>query len=255
MKLFLAALETTHYVLPAYRERAGEAYRPPYILESFFYRTKDSKETQKYAGELLLDSGAFTFLKSKHKDGIDWNRYVDEYAEYILDAHSVSGVVNYFELDIDNVVGYANVRKLRERLENRVGRPSIPVWHRERGKEDYIAMCRDYGYVALGGIAARQIKRREYRHFPWFIDTAHEHGARIHGLGFTFPKLLPSYHFDSVDSSTWLGAKYGFLFQIDGNDIRRVRGTGRLTRERLNEARIINFMEWVRYQQYADIHF
>ena len=118
-----------------------------------------------------------------------------------------------------------------------------------------MATCRDYDYVALGGIAAHQIKRREYRYFPWFIDTAHEHGARIHGLGFTFPKLLPKYHFDSVDSSTWLGAKYGFLFQIDGNDIRRVRGTGRLAHAKLDEARIVNFMEWVRYQQYADIHF
>lgn len=255
MKLFLAALETTTYVLPAAKERAGADWKPPYILESFHWRTAESKAAQAYAGELMLDSGAFTFLKSKPKNGIDWNRYIDEYAEYIKDATSVSGIVNYFELDIDNVVGYENVRRLRGKLEGLVGRPSIPVWHRSRGKADFLAMCRDYPYVAIGGIAAKHIKRSEYRFFPWFIDKAHEAGARIHGLGFTFPSLLPKYRFDSVDSSTWLGAKYGHLFQVQGGDIWRVRGTGRISRERLDEARVVNFENWLNFQRYADIHF
>ena len=110
-------------------------------------------------------------------------------------------------------------------------------------------------YVAIGGIASKQIKRSEFRHFPWFIDKAHECGAKIHGLGFTIPRLLPICHFDSVDSSSWYGTKYGIVYQFADGVLYRESRPGRITKSKLHEARIINFIAWVKYQQWADVHY
>lgn len=61
----------------------------------------------------MLDSGAFTFMRGNAK--VDWADYIKRYAEFI----NKYDVKYFFELDIDNIVGYEKVleyRKLLERL-------------------------------------------------------------------------------------------------------------------------------------------
>lgn len=36
-----------------------------------------------------------------------------------------------------------------------------------------------------------------------FVNTAHKHGAKIHGLGVGAKKILSTVPFDSVDSTSW----------------------------------------------------
>ena len=109
------------------------------------------------------------------------------------------------------------------------------------------------GYVSLGGIVTREFKASEYKYFPWFINTAHSKGAKIHGLGFTNLKGLKKYHFDSVDSTSWTsGNRFGSVYHFNG---RTMIKTDRKPNERManpRELAIHNFNEWVKFQKYAE---
>ena len=117
------------------------------ILESYYYLRGNDSFARLIKGfqNFLLDSGAFTFL-SNAKTKVDWERYIEEYAEYITN----NNIKLFFELDIDSIVGLKQVEKYRERLEKLTNRQCIPVWHPSRGYDYFIKMCKDYPYVALG---------------------------------------------------------------------------------------------------------
>lgn len=226
----------------------------PFILESFFYADADTERLLPYYGDFLLDSGAFTFCQND-KSNIDWNTYADEYADFI----NRNRVEKFFELDIDSVIGYDNVLKLRKRLEAKTGKQCIPVWHIPRGKQEFISMCKEYGYVAIGGVAGKKISAKNYdlyvRSFPWFINIAHEYGAKIHGLGYTSLDGLKKYHFDSVDSTAWTtGNRFGYLYWFDGHTMKKkdVPSGHRLCNSRA--AALHNYTEWIKYQKWAITH-
>ena len=223
----------------------------PSCLESFYYLSDDEAQRIKYCDKFILDSGAFTFFSSKNASNVKWEEYVDRYADFIVR----NDIKNFFELDIDKLVGYEKVLELRRRLEKKAERPSIPVWHKFRGKDNYLKMCDQYGYVAIGGIVSREIMPSHYGLFPWFIDQAHKRQAKIHGLGFTSLKWLPKCHFDSVDSTAWIsGQKFGHVYAFNGETmVTRHRQDG----ERMAHHTIIceqNFNEWIKFQKWAEVH-
>jgi hypothetical protein len=220
------------------------------ILESFYY-ARDNTTIQKlipYLGGFLLDSGAFSFLQGKA--GVDWDKYIEDYAEFIMRFE----IDLFFELDIDTVVGLKEVERLRAKLERLTGKQPIPVWHKGRGKDYFIGIAKDYPYIALGGIAIKEIPREIYeKTFPWFINKAHENGAKIHGLGYTSIDGLFRYRFDSVDSTAWLyGNRGGYLYKFNHK-------TGKMDKiepskgMRLNSRKtaLHNFNEWIKFQRYA----
>ena len=101
------------------------------ILETYYY-LQNNKEFPRLIGNFqnfLLDSGAFTFMSGAGV--VDFDKYVEGYAAFIKKWN----VKNFFELDIDSVVGIREVERLREKLERLSGRKPIPVWHKSRGKE------------------------------------------------------------------------------------------------------------------------
>lgn len=178
-----------------------------FVLESHYYMRPWQAEQIGNIEHFMLDSGAFTFLKSRRP--IDVDDYVEGYIKFIKQYD----VQHFFELDIDASVGYEEVKKIRQKIERKTKKRCIPVWHKSRGIKDFHDMCRKYDYVSIGGIASKEINRQEYFMLNSFCDLAKDYGCKIHGLGFT-PNNLKDFRFDSVDSTSWKsGGLYGRLYE------------------------------------------
>lgn len=220
-----------------------------YILESFYYADEWVEKHIPLFKDFLLDSGAFTFFSAKPKN-INWEEYVDRYADFI----NRNKVNHFFELDIDKLIGYDNVLKLRKRLEIKTGKQCIPVWHKFRGKENFLSICDEYPYVAIGGIVSKEISQNEYPIFTYLINEAHKRNTKIHGLGFTNLEGIKKYHFDSVDSTAWTtGNRFGAIYKFNGQTMQKFN---KKEGQRLADSRKValnNFIEWVKFQQYADL--
>lgn len=222
------------------------------ILETFYYLRDNSQLSRliKTKGNFLLDSGAFTFMSVNNDTKTDFDKYVEEYAAFVK-RYDIN---LFFELDIDSIVGIKEVERLRQKLERLSGRKPIPVWHNSRGKDYFINMCKEYPYVAIGGIVTKEIPTDKYeRLFPWFISTAHKYHAKIHGLGYTRVNALKKYHFDSVDSTAWLyGNRGGFVYSFNPRTaMMEQKRPPQNSRLRSKEVALHNFNEWVRLQKYA----
>lgn len=224
MKIFLSSLENN----TARIEKCSPMH---YNLISYYYgRRCDDRVRQIIANseEVMIDSGAHTFQKGTH---VDWERYTDEYGEWIK-AHDCSKIVGYFEMDVDNILGYDNVLRLRRRLE-RVSDKIIPVWHKNRGIENYREMCREYAgrVVAITGFKNEDIQDHQYL---MFLKYAWEQGCMVHCLGMTRKKVLDKVPFDYVDSSSWT---QGVLFGRIGD--RRLRNA-----PTVQERKIVRQAQW-----------
>ena len=221
------------------------------ILASYYYirNCKPLAEGWRGARDFLCDSGLFTFVNTGVR--VDLESYADEYADWVRD----NNVREYLELDVDEIKGVGWTRKLRDRIEKRVGWQSIPVFHVVRGKEAYLQDCRDYNRVAVGFMLSEGLPNNlTEKYVPWFIDKAHEHDCRIHGLGFTKTSLLPKYAFDSVDSSTFsAGGRFGSYQYFDPvrKQIKQIARKAGTRMPSANALTIHNFHEWVKYQKYA----
>lgn len=218
------------------------------ILMSFAYIKSEKLISSliPYFQYFMLDSGAFTFLNSGKK--LDWNDYVTKYCDFI-NAYNVK---YFFELDNYRILGYEQTIAIRHEIEKRTKKRCIPVWHKYLGKDEYIKMCQQYDYIALGGIAIQEIKRTEHKYFPWFISTAHKYNTKIHGLGYTSLTGLYKYNFDSVDSSTWLQSsiRFGDVFKFTGAYMKKYRKPIN-TKIKVKKLVVHNFCEWVKFAEYA----
>lgn len=243
MRLFLAGVTTFIDNCLTF-----EDLKDTYCLESFYYANKNTEKMIPLLKGFLLDSGAFTFFSAKNKN-IIWEEYVDRYADFI----NRNKVNHFFELDIDKLVGYDNVLKLRKRLEDKTGKQCIPVWHKSRGKEQFLQMCEEYRYVAIGGIVSKEINPNQYPIFTYLINEAHKKGAKIHGLGFTNLKGLEKYHFDSVDSTAWTtGNRFGGVYQFDGKTLIKHAKPKGCRMVHYTKVASHNFEQWIKFQKYAE---
>ena len=249
MRIYLAGIEI---LMSRVQSVVKASPQKIYSLSSYFYARQHSNYPAliPYYKDFMLDSGAFTFI-SAQKSHPDWDGYLEQYAEYVK-THKIQ---KFFELDIDLIVGYEKVKEYRARLEKATGRPCIPVWHKSRGKEEFLKLCEEYSTVAVGGIAVKHIRRDEYKYFPWLIREAHKRGCQLHALGFTHLAMLGKFHFDSVDSTSWTsGGRYGTTYRFNG---RGMTSVSKQPGKRVGDFRKLdkyNFIEWVKFQQYALTH-
>jgi hypothetical protein len=217
-----------------------------YRLESFVYVKGEEKNIPKYKS-FLLDSGAFTFM-NKNNGVVNWDEYIERYASFI----NTYNVNNFFELDIDVIVGIKEVERLRSKLEKLTNKQSIPVWHKSRGMDYWKRIIAEYGYVAIGGIVTREIKQSQYDIFYTLLDLARRNNCNVHGLGFTNLEGLKKYKFYSVDSTSWLsGNRFGSVYWFDGQTMKKQNkkeGQRVLTKE----TAINNFNEWNKFLKYAE---
>ena len=84
----------------------------------------------------------------------------DEYLTRYINFINKYDIKYFFELDVDSIVGYEKVKQLRKRLENETGKKCIPVWHKSRGKEEYLKMCKKIDEIARLDIL-NKIKMKE----------------------------------------------------------------------------------------------
>lgn len=204
MKIFLSAIEGQKKIP---RQFAEKGQKMKWNLMSYFAIRK-SRENAEFirdnSEEILIDSGAHSFQKGKK---VNWVEYTKEYAEFIQEFDRPN-VIGYFEMDVDNVIGYDKVLELRKMLEN-VSNKIIPVWHKNRGIEEFKKMCQDYAgkIVAITGFKNEDIKDDQY---VMFLKYARKYDCKVHCLGMTRKKILDKVPFDYVDSSSWLQyAVYG----------------------------------------------
>lgn len=207
MKIFLSAIEGQNNVP---REIVKKYGKMKYNLMSFFAIKGRNIENAVYirdnSEEIMIDSGAHSFQKGKL---VDWDKYTKEYADFIK-KFDRPNVVGYFEMDVDNIIGYDKVLELRKILES-VSDKIIPVWHKNRGIEEFKKMCRDYSgkVVAITGFKNEDIKDQQYL---MFLKYAKKYNCKVHCLGMTRKKVLDKVPFDYVDSSSWLqNSVYGVI--------------------------------------------
>lgn len=218
MEIYLAGLSAREQTLLEFEK---EGIVAPFVLETYMNFRGKKKESflldyvKRNNGKFLLDSGGFTFINTltnaTKKEIYD---YLDEYIDFINDKD----IKLFFELDVDAIIGYEEVKKITKILENKTGKRCIPVFHYQtRTKEDFVQMCKDYDYVSIGSDSRRD--KKIYRYYKWAIQTAHKYGCKIHGLGFTPLTNLNNneYKFDSVDSTSWLsGGRFAHIYEFDG---------------------------------------
>lgn len=186
---------------------------------------------------IMIDSGAHSFQKGTK---VDWVKYTYEYAEFIQ-KFDRPNVIGYFEMDVDNIIGYEKVLQLRAILENVSGK-IIPVWHKNRGIEDFKQMCEKYSgkVVAITGWRNEDIKDDQYK---MFVKYAHDHNCRIHCLGMTRRPVLEKVPFDYTDSSSWVqDTLYG--------RVGKKKVTRDMSSKRRGEAACLNYLHGMEMQRY-----
>lgn len=245
MKLFLAGEHGEKNGFQRERERGWQGLS---VLESYYYARKNPFfERLYYKGvDLLLDSGAFTFMVSGAK--VDWDKYVEEYAAFINKYQ----IEKFFELDIDSIVGLQEVERLRAKLETLTGRKCIPVWHKSRGLDYWRKMCESYSYIAFGGLMTDGVPKSVIKKMlPTFIDMAHKQNSKVHVLGFTPCDILAeNIPLDSADSTTWIvGNRSGTIYKFDGRKICKYNAP-KGKRLKASEVARHNFQEWAKYQKF-----
>lgn len=195
MKVFLSALEN--------RKNTIDIFPMFYNLMSYYYISKTDKNYIKdiinNSKLILIDSGAHSFQKGKK---VNWEEYTNKYAQWIKE-NDCDKIIGYFEMDIDPAgYSYDFVLKLRSILEN-VSDKIIPVWHKNRGIQDYIEMCKKYSgkIIAITGFKNEDISDEQYIKF---LKVAWKYNCKVHCLGMTRKKVLDKVPFDYVDSSSWV---------------------------------------------------
>lgn len=234
MKIFLSAIENAQACGKNAKSIAQllveKNVKMKYNLMSYYY-IKNKIELAKFVRnnteEILIDSGAHSFQKGKK---VDWNKYTQEYANFIK-QFDAPNVIGYFEMDVDNIIGYDKVLELRKELE-KVSDKIIPVWHKNRGIEEYKKMCQQYKgkIVAITGFKNEDIKDEQYL---MFLKYAKKYNCKVHCLGMTRKKVLDRVPFDYVDSSSW----------VQSSVFGRIDGKGKVSKEFSKTKREIVFIE------------
>ena len=243
MKVFLSGIESSEKnIIDKY---IMEGKTVDYILTSYYYLRKKPllfDKLKKLANSILIDSGAHSFQKGKK---VNWLDYTNEYAEWIK-QNDTNKIIGYFEMDVDNIIGYDKVLELRKILE-RVSNKIIPVWHKNRGIEEYKKMCKDYAgkIVAITGFKNEDIKDEQYL---MFLKYAKQYNCKVHCLGMTRTSLLNNCPFDFVDSSTWKQAgNFGEYRTFEKGKITIHKMKGKYKTTELDE---MNFEQFRKMQEF-----
>lgn len=238
MKIFLSAIED--YICD---EVLSKGIKMKWNLLSYYQFRKNGQslfeKTLRNSELMMIDSGAHSFQKGKK---VDWLSYTQEYAQWIKSNDS-SKIIGFFEMDVDNIIGYDAVLQLRKILES-VSDKIIPVWHKNRGISEYKKMCSDHAnrVIAITGFRNEDIKDEQYM---MFLKEAKKHNCKVHCLGMTRKHILDKVPFDYTDSASWkLQATWGRIDGVKGKLKRQ------LTRKEWANIFRYSYIEGMKMQEY-----
>ena len=245
MRLMLASFECNKELT------LDQMLHSKYCLMSFYNLTNNKKIMQVLNNKnqndaFLLDSGAFTLFSSNNTN-VDFDDYLYKYIHFI----NKYDIKRFIELDIDVIVGYPKVLRMRKILEKETGKQCIPVWHKSRGMQAYKDIVAEYKYICIGGLGNKEITQKEYPKVKKMVAYANAHQTNVHGLAFTRKDAF-NYGFYSVDSSSWsTGVRFGQAHKFSNGQI---VSTTRKEGQRANEQkiRLNNYLEWLKFQRYVD---
>lgn len=243
MKVFLSGLESSEKNIVD--KMIEEKTKVDFVLTSYYYIRKKPtlfSKLKTISNEIIVDSGAHSFQKGVK---VDWEEYTNQYAQFIT-MYDSSNIVGYFEMDVDNIIGYENVIKLRKVLE-RVSDKIIPVWHKNRGLQEFKRMCEKYSgkIIAITGFKNEDIKDEQYLSF---LKYAKKYNCKVHCLGMTRTKILDKVPFDYVDSSTWKQAgNFGEYREFKNGKLIIHKLKGKFTTQELD---LYNFKEFTKLQKH-----
>lgn len=196
-----------------------------YVLVSYYY-VRDNPKIMKELEDfdyVILDSGAFTFYNKDANASLNerW-QFVKDYVKFVNEYSQYFDV--FVEFDFGSKDEVAEFRKYI--LENVSESEKImPVVHPHFGGYDYYLELADQGfeYIAIpsavkeGGASKKQFDRKKIegvaKYLYPFVTHAHKNGIKMHVLALTKFEVLRQIgrYVYSVDSSSWLGGRYGRL--------------------------------------------
>ena len=189
--------------------------KPSKLVYKYFEHIKSKNS------EFLLDSGAFTLMRNKHKQ-FNLDDLLSKYCFYINEFD----IQNFFELDLDELMPIEDVEELRKKIYLETHKMPILVWHKERNQEYWTRMCKENEFIAIGGMAHRNSQKVavDIDFYREMVDEAHTYNTRVHGLGFTPMEMLNAHtvFFDTVDSTTWVGGRHGISFALEDGKLKKV---------------------------------
>lgn len=192
------------------------------FLMSFHYgRTLDLQSIADAAGgmpsEVFADSGAFSAAT------LGATIKLADYAAWLKDWQGLITTAATLDVIGDPDATHRNTLALED-----MGLRVLPVFHTGSPWGRLEALCKQYSYVALGGMVP--YTRMQDEVMRWLIRCFRigaEHGAVFHGFGQTNVRAMASLPFYSVDSSSWsAGARYGKLKLWDERSLRVVEALG-----------------------------
>jgi len=172
------------------------------ILASYWYLKKNKslfKHIPMYKN-FFLDSGAFTaFTQNEIID-------IDDYIKMIVDNRELFPTIAGLD-----VIGNAEESNKNYLYMKSKGIDIIPTFHYG---EDYLYLdkyCRDYDYIALGGVAQLKTYPRVSAWLDYCFSIIKRHWPKkVHGFALTGERYMKRYPFYSVDSSSWsIGSRIG----------------------------------------------
>ena len=219
------------------------------VLTSFQYKNNLKGYKPRQFKNFMADSGAFTAMNAGKK--IDDN-YIDQYIKWINE----NDIQNFVEMDLDEIIGYEDVLKLRKKIEIQTGKKPIPVWHNVRGEDGWRQMCYEYPYVAISlslmTNTSKWLKQYDYEPLDWFMTEARKAGAKVHALGCNNLQLMEKYRFYSADSSTHTsGRRFGSIIGIKNGKVGNIRPKNGLKLD-FEKAEIFNTKQMLEIMKYAE---
>ena len=169
------------------------------LLFSFAYKKEYELLHDFPKVNLMIDSGAFT-LNNKEASFRKAEKHAKKYQKFILQTRNDPRIKYYMELDYYTLINYEDIKEIREKLME-ITPNIIPIWHKIWGAKKFMEMCREYNYIAIPCILGRELEKKSLIHY---VNYAHKHNCKIHGLGLTNVKVLDKVPFDSVDSMSWI---------------------------------------------------
>lgn len=240
MRIYLSSLDCGYDILDEFEKRG---VKDMWNLVSFFHpRTMNHEWFERLLSmseSVIVDSGAFSL---QHGQRVDIDEYLRKYAAFINENDNEK-ILGFFEMDIDSFVGYEKVKQMRTKLD-RVTDKIVPVWHKNRGVEDFKRMCDETPsrMVAVGCVHNLDIRIDQYINF---VNEAHRRGCKIHGLGMTNMRVLKKVPFDTVDSTSWNSKPIRGINPKTGK-----KGKGR---EFYIQAMANGYMQWVQKQKEMEL--